>query len=526
MKELVSNVDATPSKRLYLSIIADYDINKALSELIDNSLDIWKLSGKDKVLNVLIDLDKTQQRILVKDNAGGISENDLSFIVSPGQSKNNDIDNTIGVFGVGSKRSVVALAQEVRIKTRKSSDCWQIEFDDTWIKESDDWTLPVYKIEGVEKGSTEIELLKLRKYISDEVIVNFIKHVSETYAIFLKNQNLSIVVNGKKINPILFENWAFPPDYPPHNYVGELPLSNGRRVDVLVTAGLTLESNQASGEYGVYLYCNDRLIVKGLKNHEVGFQKGIAGLPHADLSLARVIIQLSGIPSVMPWNSSKSDINTSSEVFISLREWLTTLIKDFTSLSRRFSKVEGGWPVNVFQYNNGSFIDKDVTNLALADISYLPPLPEVSPRYANIVQKKNKTISEEKPWVVGLYESVIAVDWILKQHFAQKNRIALILLDSTIEIAFKEYILNESGQQYSEKKILEIFSNRSEVERIISESIKLTNPQWTKVKHYYQKRCDLIHRKATTSISDFEISDFRKTVESILKKMFKLQFEN
>lgn len=526
MKELVDSVDATPSKRLYLSIIADYDINKGLSELIDNALDIWKLSGKENNLSIFIELDKAQQRIVVKDNAGGINEKDLSFIVSPGQSKNTDIDNTIGVFGVGSKRSVVALAQEVRIKTRQSADCWQIDFDDTWISESDDWSLPVYKIDGIDKGSTEIELVKLRKYISDEVINNFIKHVSETYAIFLKNQKLFIAVNGKKIIPVLFENWAFPPEYQPHNYIGGLPLSNGKKVDVLVTAGLTLESNQTSGEYGVYLYCNDRLIVKGLKNHEVGFQKGIAGLPHADLSLARVIIQLSGIPSVMPWNSSKSDINTSSEVFISLRDWLTTLVKDYSSLSRRFSKAEGGWPKNVFQYATGSFIDKDISNLALADISYLPPLPQVSPRYADVIQKKNKLLSEDKPWVVGLYESVIAADWILKQHFAQKNRIALILLDSTIEIAFKEFILNESGQQCSEKRILEIFGKRSDVEALVAESVKLTSSQWTKVKHYYQKRCDLIHRKATTSISDFEIKDYRKTVEAVLKKMFKLQFEN
>ena len=38
MKKQIDTVDATPSKRLYLSIIADYDLNKAICELIDNAL--------------------------------------------------------------------------------------------------------------------------------------------------------------------------------------------------------------------------------------------------------------------------------------------------------------------------------------------------------------------------------------------------------------------------------------------------------------------------------------------------------
>ena len=525
MKNLSGNVDATPSKRLYLSIIADYDINRALCELIDNALDIWTIAGRNTLLNIQIELDYTQQRILIKDNAGGIDEKDLSFIVSPGQSKNNDVDNTIGVFGVGSKRSVVALAQEIKIRTRKTDETYQIEFDDLWIKHNEDWSLPVYKIDNIEKGTTEIELIKLRKKISEEVIEYFRTHIAETYAIFLKNKKLSIIVNQKKIEPKTFENWSYPPTYEPRNYVGELPLSSGKKIDVLVTAGLSDESNQTTGEYGVYFYCNDRLIVKGLKSYDIGFAKGLAGLPHADLSLARVVVNLCGPASVMPWNSSKSDINTSSEVFISLREWIITVLKDYTSLSRRFSKAEGGWPINVFQYAEGKIIDKDISNLLKADVSYLPPLPEISPRYANVIQKKNKKIAQEKPWVVGLYESVIAVDWILKQHFDQKNRIALILLDSTLEIAFKEYLINETGNEYSEKKILELFLNRKEVEKEIAKSITFTDSQWKKVKNYYQKRCDLIHRKATLSISDKEIIDYRKTVESILKKMYELQFD-
>jgi hypothetical protein len=51
----------------------------------------------------------------------------------------------------------------------------------------------------------------------------------------------------------------------------------------------------------------------------------------------------------------------------------------------------------------------------------------------------------------GLYEGVIADDLILKQKtLEQRNRIELIVLDSTLEITFKEYLVNESGVNYSD----------------------------------------------------------------------------
>lgn len=40
MSEII-HIDATPQKRLFLSIIADYDINTAVCDLIDNAIDHW-----------------------------------------------------------------------------------------------------------------------------------------------------------------------------------------------------------------------------------------------------------------------------------------------------------------------------------------------------------------------------------------------------------------------------------------------------------------------------------------------------
>jgi len=325
------------------------------------------------------------------------------------------------------------------------------------------------------------------------------------------------------VKPLTFDNWAYPPGYKPRSYSGSILTHDGQIVRVNAIGGLTLESSPA-GDYGVYFYCNDRLIASNLTTYEVGFATGLAGKPHADISLTRVLVSLNGEARLMPWNSSKSDINTSDEVFVSLRNWLVQVVKDYASLSRRLSKFEGGWPKHVFKYKSGSFTNVTVEDFPSVNTSYLPPLPESKPRYSRVIESKNQRLAAKKPWSVGLFESIVAVDWVLKQNFQQKNRIALILLDSTLEIAFKEYLLNESGQAYSAARFQQLFNNRTDVQREVARFATIIQTDWGKIDHYYRARNQLIHQRSSVAISDSEIADFRRTVERVLTKLFGLKF--
>jgi hypothetical protein len=266
------------------------------------------------------------------------------------------------------------------------------------------------------------------------------------------------------------------------------------------------------------------LVASNLTTYEVGFTKGFAGKPHADISLTRVVVFLNGPAQLMPWNSSKSDINTSDQVFVSLRNWLLQVVKDYASLSRRLSKFDGGWPEHVFKYGAGDFMKVTVEDFPSVNTSYLPPLPESKPRYSRIIEEKNKVVSNKKPWTIGLYEGIVAVDWVLKQNFQQKNRIGLILLDSTLEIGFKEYLLNESGQAYSASRFQQLFSNRTDVQKEVEKFVRISQTDWRKINHYYRARNQLVHQRSSGAISDGEISDFRITVERVLAKLFALKF--
>jgi C4-dicarboxylate-specific signal transduction histidine kinase len=114
-KTALTTIDGTPKKRLFLSIISDYDLKTGLCELIDNALDFWLSNGMKSPLKVSVVLDTDRQFIQVRDNAGGVSEDQIGLLIAPGASRNEMGDALIGVFGVGGKRAGIALGELVEI---------------------------------------------------------------------------------------------------------------------------------------------------------------------------------------------------------------------------------------------------------------------------------------------------------------------------------------------------------------------------------------------------------------------------
>jgi len=101
----------------------------------------------------------------------------------------------------------------------------------------------------------------------------------------------------------------------------------------------------------------------------------------------------------------------------------------------------------------------------------------------------------------------------------------LIVLDSTLEIAFKEWLVNESGAAYADNKIAAIFSDRRAVQSEIKRypQVKVKADTWKKIDYYYRLRCKLVHERATVNVTDDQIGDFREAVEGVLKKLFRLK---
>lgn len=521
-------IDGTPEKRLFLSIISDYNLQTGLCELVDNALDIWMENDRKSNLTIEIVLDHERQLISVQDNAGGVRDGQLRLLVAPGASRTQTDQELIGIFGVGGKRAGVALGEHVEIKTRfKREKSFQLDITNDWLM-SEEWELTAFEIPDIAPGTTIVDISKLRQSFTEEDVEQIHKHLGETYEWFLR-QGCTILLNETPIKPIAFDTWAYPLGYPPRQSKFEIQPSDGAgKLKVEMEAGLIRDRDPEAENYGVYVYCNHRLIVKELKVRDVGyFVTSEAGVPHPDASLCRVIVRLQGGADLMPWNSSKSGINFTHQAFLRIRPTLISLVSYFSSLSRR---LKNQWNEDVFSYPEGTMETIDPEDALSNRKLVLPKLPRTRrlPRI-DVLKTRNKRALDDQPWTIGLVEAMGLLEVISRQKLETKNRVAIILLDSNFEIALKEYIVNNPALfppgQYKNSQIAHLFqSGRTNVIKEIQKHITFPPGLLKKVNHYYTLRNSLIHERATQQITDTQVEDYRKTIEKVLGLLFKLKF--
>jgi hypothetical protein len=512
-------LDATPEKRIFLSIISEYDLKRAICELIDNAIDLWS-KNKRADLEIKISIDENQQTISIEDNAGGIEESKLDHVVSPGKTTNDVGDGVIGYFGVGSKRAVVALAQDIAIHSRyENAKSYTVKFDEHWITDDPSWQLPYAESHNtLSPYTTLIELSKLRVHLTPEGISNLKVHLSEVYSKFL-DRGAMITINGDKIEAVNFDDqWSYPPGLFPTKFSGVIPIE-GREVDVEILAGLIDHPGDPDKSYGVFVYCNNRLIARGLNDFSVGFSAGMVGNPHYNISLVRTIVRIKGQSRDMPWDSSKSGINTKHPIFQALQQSVIDATKKFAQVSR---SLQGKWDTQVFPYKTGVVLEEKLDTITSIPKNYLPKAPASKQKWHQKVIGANELIVAEKPWSAGLLESVIAADLISKFPFSQKNRIALIVLDSTVDIAYKEYLINEQG--LGAAKFKAIIENRSDLQKEVIKTLPIDANTLKKIEYYYKLRCDLNHVRATPNVTDQQVEDYKAIVEKLLQDMFGLSF--
>ena len=526
-KTEIEPLDGTPEKRMFWSIINDYDIKTALTELVDNAIDTWMAKKNRGKLQVKLSFDVDRQLITLSDNAGGVPKEHLRLLVAPGGSLNSPDGGSIGIFGVGSKRAVVALAENVIIKTRHNSDqSHQIDITREWLDASE-WELPAYAIPEIDPGSTVIEFSHLRKPLSDTLEQELLRHFGEVYEWFLDEDRCTILVNGQPVIPFRFDQWAFPPEFRPRTTSFQVKPDQVGTLGVEITAGLISDRDPVAENYGVYFYCNNRLVLAHAKNREFGyFVTSEAGVPHPDASLCRAIVRISGSAKLQPWNSSKTGINFSHPAFVQLRPTLIQLVAYFSSLSRR---TKDDWSSKVFAYDKGEPERIRPVEPGHSAKLVLPPLPKVQKKQVDHLKARNASRLEESPWTLGLVEALAAVDLIARQRLVTGNRIAMILLDSNFEIALKEFIVHRPDlydpKLYTDSKIAEIFARRHKVIEEVKQKVNLAAGLLDRARHYYLVRNKLIHERATVDVSPSDIANYRRVIEQILTQLFDLQFD-
>lgn len=234
----------------------------------------------------------------------------------------------------------------------------------------------------------EIEISHLRNPFAQADVNELIVHLGETYDWFLRHKNCQITVNKTKVEPRRFEVWSFPPGFEPQTATFKLDLPGHDPIKAEVTVGLIRDRVPEADNYGVYFYCNHRLIVKELRTREVGyFITSEAGIPHPDASLCRAIVRLDGPAKLMPWNSSKTGINFHHPAFQQVRPTLIQLVSHFSSLSRR---LKDNWDGKVFDHKTGKIQSVDPAELIPGKRIILPSLRGYTKPMLNTLRQRTR----------------------------------------------------------------------------------------------------------------------------------------
>ncbi|MGI2144023.1 ATP-binding protein [Shewanella frigidimarina] len=137
-------IDASPTKEFFIDmLVRDIDLDRAILDLIDNSVDAWVENRSDDNKFIKINFDSNQ--FIIHDNCGGMDfELAKTYAFRFGRPKERaTTPNSVGQFGVGMKRTLFKLGKSFKIVSRKDDKCFQVSVDVNNWKSSDTWNFDI-----------------------------------------------------------------------------------------------------------------------------------------------------------------------------------------------------------------------------------------------------------------------------------------------------------------------------------------------------------------------------------------------
>ena len=485
---------------------------------MDNSIDEWRLQ-KRPTLKVELRFDVENRELSYEDDAGGIKEENLHMAIQPGGTTRRPDEISIGEFGLGLKRGIVALSREAEVTSRfEHKGTFKIKVDEKW-KASKSWEIRKFKTTpDLQPGRTLINVTKSKFDINLEEAAKVRQALGETYGLLLNDKTFTIWVDGEQIQPITFDrDWAYPPEgRHPREYRFFIARS-GRRVYISAIVGLTLKSSQI-GEYGFYIYCNDRLILKDYKAPDIGFDTKLLGFPHPTIAYFRCIVKMNGANQDMPWNSTKSGLELSNPIFNTLKNDLFKLSTTYTRLSRKLAG-DGAAQITAYTKGNVETVDLTARQDFVLQPDQVPTLPPTKRSEAERLLNLNKNQIEKYPWMRGLVEMVYVGDLILGKKLENKNRFALLLFDSCLEIAFRDYLMRTKNIPMTKEQL----SSRETLMKMMRKNFPSFDEEtWKAIEYFYQVRCALYHELAGPEVAESDMEIFRDLVTSVMYGLHQL----
>lgn len=339
-----SKANATPTKAFFVRMITrDISLEDCIFDLIDNSIDgAWELSGGSPMsLEDSTDLSAYKiniqiegNRFEISDNCGGITrDNAENYAFTFGRREEAEIeDYSIGVYGIGMKRSVFKLGSDIEIRSTYQNgvqvESYRVPIKvKKWLQETE-WDFDIEDAGKLDQAGVKITVTDLneatqRSFQSPGFILNLKRAIARDYSLHL-NRGLNIEVQGESVNGWRIELRQSNEFLPMKIRYGEE--FEQEQVLVEILAGMSApppvdndpdeKPSAEPNRDGWYVICNGRVVLAADKTVVTGW--GVNGTPqwHPQYSgFMGIILFSSRHAGVLPLTTTKRNVDESSAIF-------------------------------------------------------------------------------------------------------------------------------------------------------------------------------------------------------------------
>lgn len=421
---MATKVNANPTKELFISMLTrDIDIRAAILELIDNSIDGAKrLRPNGDFSNLYINITFDTEHFVIKDNCGGMGidiAKEYAFRFGRPSKRIQETSNQqfTGIFGIGMKRSLFRLGNFFSVSSTSQTDSFVLNVDvDEWVQDdSTNWTFTLDDEKNnldnpIENTGTTIEIKKLHDGIKKQFNLSYfenslISYIEKFKTLAIEN-GLTIRINDKNV-VFTSEKIIASSDAQPYTFS-----STQGSVTIRIIAGIAPKGSPEKA--GWYVYCNGRLVVFADKTTLTGWGENDVRQYHPSLAFFRGFVFFESLDlELLPWNTTKTNVDASSEYFIfaktKMREATLQITKDCSAIMDNeipedkqallFSKT------NLVPLNSSSIVrltekhfpfSLNVTEIKytvpMSTINFQKPTSQVEAVKTKIVAKTNKEL--------------------------------------------------------------------------------------------------------------------------------------
>lgn len=366
-----TQIEMSPTKAFFVRMLTrDIDLRDAILDLLDNCVDgiVRSLKGKDVAETAngqtrpyegyYAEITATPNEFVIKDNCGGIPKEVAirsAFRLGRPMDMAAEQLETVGVYGIGMKRAIFKLGRHAVVTSEHQQNAFKVEIDQNWLNSDDNWNLTLADDTLCGTNGTTIVVTDLNDDVRrsfNAAETNFLEDLNgairQLFAVIM-GKGFAVRLNGDELEPVEFRlltsGEKSGTTINPYVFKGRIGRVN---VEVVVgfyrrplTEAEIEEENESPradlSQAGWSVICNDRLVLRSDKSAVTGW--GTANVPrfHNQFSsIAGVVTLRSNEPALLPLNTTKRGIETSSDVYFRLLDYMRAGTKKFTDYTNKW----------------------------------------------------------------------------------------------------------------------------------------------------------------------------------------------